>query len=70
MRQTRFITGTLAVLLLAPPLPAAEAPPLGFTAVLDSRLIEKAYGRRFLASLPPARLVHDLAEVGRFFAPD
>ncbi len=39
----------------------------GILAVLDSRLIEKAYGRRFLASLPPARLVHDLAEVGRFF---
>jgi ATP-dependent DNA helicase DinG len=40
----------------------------GILAVLDSRLIEKSYGRRFLASLPPARLVHDLAEVGRFFA--
>jgi ATP-dependent DNA helicase DinG len=35
----------------------------GILAVLDSRLVERPYGRRFLASLPPARLVHDLAEV-------
>jgi ATP-dependent DNA helicase DinG len=39
----------------------------GILAVLDSRLVEKSYGRRFLASLPPARLVHDLDEVGKFF---
>jgi ATP-dependent DNA helicase DinG len=39
----------------------------GVLAVLDSRLVEKAYGRRFLASLPPARLVHDRSEVLRFF---
>ena len=32
-------------------------------AVLDSRLVERPYGRRFLESLPPARLVHDLAQV-------
>ena len=38
----------------------------GILAVLDSRLLRKAYGRRFLESLPPARLVHDLAEVERF----
>jgi ATP-dependent DNA helicase DinG len=38
----------------------------GILAVLDSRLVEKSYGRRFLDSLPPARLVHDLAEVDRF----
>ena len=31
MKQTRFGAATLAALLLAPPLPAAEAPPLGFT---------------------------------------
>jgi ATP-dependent DNA helicase DinG len=37
----------------------------GILAVLDSRLIEKAYGRRFLDSLPPARLVHDVEEAGR-----
>ncbi len=39
----------------------------GVLAVLDSRLLEKPYGRRFLTSLPPARLLHDLAEVQRFF---
>jgi ATP-dependent DNA helicase DinG len=38
----------------------------GILAVLDSRLVEKAYGRRFLASLPPAELVHDLADVQRW----
>ena len=35
----------------------------GILAVLDSRLVERPYGRRFLESLPPARLVHDLARV-------
>jgi ATP-dependent DNA helicase DinG len=35
----------------------------GILAVLDSRLVERPYGRRFLESLPPARLVHDLAQV-------
>ena len=35
----------------------------GILAVLDSRLVERPYGRRFLESLPPARLVHDLASV-------
>ncbi len=39
----------------------------GILAVLDSRLVEKSYGRRFLTSLPPARLVHDLADVESFF---
>ena len=38
----------------------------GILAVLDSRIVEKSYGRRFLDSLPPARLVHDLAEVASF----
>ena len=38
----------------------------GILAVLDSRLLRKPYGRRFLESLPPARLVHDLGEVARF----
>ena len=40
----------------------------GILAVLDSRLVEKSYGRRFLDSLPPARLVHDLGEVDAFIA--
>jgi len=39
----------------------------GILAVLDSRLVGRAYGRRFLESLPPARLVHDLDAVARFF---
>jgi ATP-dependent DNA helicase DinG len=39
----------------------------GILAVLDSRLMQKPYGRRFLESLPPARLVHDLSEVAEFF---
>jgi ATP-dependent DNA helicase DinG len=39
----------------------------GILAILDSRLVERSYGERFLESLPPARLVHDLGEVGRFF---
>lgn len=38
----------------------------GILAVLDSRIVEKSYGRRFLDSLPPARLVHDLTEVAGF----
>jgi ATP-dependent DNA helicase DinG len=39
----------------------------GILAVLDSRLVEKSYGRRFLDSLPPARLVHELRDVQNFF---
>lgn len=38
----------------------------GILAVLDSRLIERGYGQRFLESLPPARLVHEMVEVERF----
>jgi ATP-dependent DNA helicase DinG len=40
----------------------------GILAVLDSRLVRRPYGRRFLESLPPARLVHDIEEVARFMA--
>jgi ATP-dependent DNA helicase DinG len=39
----------------------------GVLAVLDPRLRTKGYGRRFLASLPPAPLVHDLDAVEAFF---
>jgi ATP-dependent DNA helicase DinG len=42
----------------------------GVLAVLDSRLLERAYGVRFLRSLPRAELVHDLADVERFFRGD
>jgi ATP-dependent DNA helicase DinG len=40
----------------------------GILAVLDSRLVERPYGERFLESLPPARLVHDMAAVERWMA--
>jgi ATP-dependent DNA helicase DinG len=40
----------------------------GILAVLDSRLVERSYGRRFLASLPPARVVHEIGEVEAFLA--
>jgi len=39
----------------------------GLLAVLDSRLVTKAYGRKFLASLPQTRLTHDPAMVEKFF---
>jgi ATP-dependent DNA helicase DinG len=39
----------------------------GVLAVLDPRLRTMGYGRRFLASLPPAPVTHDLDTVGRFF---
>ena len=39
----------------------------GVMAVLDPRLRTKGYGRRFLASLPSAPVVHDLEEVEGFF---
>jgi len=41
----------------------------GVLAVLDPRLRTMGYGRRFLASLPPAPVTHALEDVGRFFAP-
>jgi ATP-dependent DNA helicase DinG len=40
----------------------------GVLAVLDSRLVQRGYGKRFLDSLPPARLVHELSEVEAFLA--
>jgi ATP-dependent DNA helicase DinG len=40
----------------------------GVLAVLDPRLRTKGYGRRFLASLPAAPVVHDLAAVEAFFS--
>jgi ATP-dependent DNA helicase DinG len=38
----------------------------GVLAVLDPRLRTKGYGRRFVASLPPAPVVHELARIDRF----
>jgi ATP-dependent DNA helicase DinG len=40
----------------------------GVLAILDPRLRTKGYGRRFLASLPPAPIVHELASVERFLS--
>jgi ATP-dependent DNA helicase DinG len=40
----------------------------GVLAVLDPRMRTKGYGRRFLASVPPAPAVHDLDAVRRFFS--
>ena len=39
----------------------------GVLAVLDPRLRTKGYGKRFLASLPPAPVVHDLWRIEAFF---
>ena len=39
----------------------------GVLAVLDPRLHGTGYGRRFLASLPPAPITRELDAVGRFF---
>jgi ATP-dependent DNA helicase DinG len=41
----------------------------GVLAVLDPRLQTMGYGRRFLASLPPARITREIADIERFFAP-
>ena len=40
----------------------------GLLAVLDPRLRTKGYGRRFIASLPPAPVVQNLASIEAFFA--
>jgi len=42
----------------------------GVVAVLDSRMANMAYGERFVRSLPPYRLTHELADVERFYASD
>jgi ATP-dependent DNA helicase DinG len=40
----------------------------GVLAVLDPRIRTKGYGRRFLASLPPAPAVHELSRIEAFFS--
>ena len=42
----------------------------GVLAVLDPRLRTMGYGRRFLASLPPAPVTHGLDDITRFFDVD
>ena len=44
-----------------------ERPDPSATTVLDPRLRTMGYGRRFLSSLPPAPVVHDLASIEEFF---
>jgi ATP-dependent DNA helicase DinG len=39
----------------------------GVLALLDNRILKKAYGRTFIDSLPPYRKTTDLADVERFF---
>ena len=39
----------------------------GVLAILDPRVRTKGYGRRFLASLPPAPVISDLARIDAFF---
>ena len=39
----------------------------GVLAILDPRVKTMGYGRRFLASMPPAPVTHDLDAVARFF---
>jgi ATP-dependent DNA helicase DinG len=39
----------------------------GVLAILDPRLRSMGYGRRFLASLPPAPVTHDLEMIDKFF---
>jgi ATP-dependent DNA helicase DinG len=41
----------------------------GVLAILDPRLRTMGYGRRFLASLPPAPVTYDLVALDRFFDP-
>ena len=41
---------------------------VGIVAILDSRVARRGYGRMLLAALPPARRVHDLAELRAFWA--
>jgi ATP-dependent DNA helicase DinG len=40
----------------------------GVLAILDPRIRTMGYGRRFLASMPPAPVVHDPEAIRRFFA--
>jgi ATP-dependent DNA helicase DinG len=40
----------------------------GVLAVLDPRLRTKGYGRRFIASVPPAPVVYELDAVEAFFS--
>ena len=38
----------------------------GILAILDSRIYKRSYGKLFLKSLPPARILHSLEELKGF----
>jgi ATP-dependent DNA helicase DinG len=40
----------------------------GVLSILDPRMLTKAYGRRFLASLPPSPIVRDIGDVQEFLS--
>ncbi len=40
----------------------------GIISILDSRIVRRGYGKHFLASLPPCKVVEDLVEVEKFFS--
>jgi ATP-dependent DNA helicase DinG len=40
----------------------------GIVSILDSRIVRRGYGKQFIASLPPCRVVEDLVEVKKFFS--
>ncbi len=42
----------------------------GVVAILDTRLVRKTYGARFLQGLPPARRTFDIDDVRAFYVPD
>ncbi len=42
----------------------------GVLALFDARVRNRGYGRRFLASLPPAPVTHEIDDVRRFFEAD
>ena len=66
MQAGRDTIATIAAALAADPRISAMAllPILEFP---DPRLRTKGYGRRFIASVPPAPVVHDLDAVEAFF---
>ncbi len=39
----------------------------GVLSILDKRILDKAYGRKFLESLPPCPITHDIEALDRFF---
>ncbi|MDX8378067.1 MAG: ATP-dependent DNA helicase [Mariprofundales bacterium] len=40
----------------------------GVMALLDTRVLQKSYGRTIIANLPPAPIVYDINEVSQFFS--